>query len=194
MEIDKEIALGWALKNHKSVFSSIEAKIDEIVDAHMKLRCALKAQSQGWMFTFDSEDRENAKVLQEQVENDNPYLFAPLNNPDKFKGVSSGAPYIVDKLKMYIDSIDDEILTQLGVNNIGVSEKKEHLIVDEVNANNEEVETQSIMIQNEIEGFFDRLGKVVGKKYHVIDMNESVEEPAAESPEDKEEEQDAFDD
>ena len=190
LEIDKDIAIGWALKNHKSVLSSVEAKIEEIVDAHMKMRSALKAQAQGWMFTFDSEDRENAKILQEQLENDNPYLFAAFNAPDKVKGFSSGAPYIVDKLKQYIDAVEDEILTQIGVNNIGVSEKKEHLIVDEVNANNQEIETQATMLATEIEDFFKRLGKVTGKSYHVIDLNEVAKENSEESEADSDKEDD----
>ena len=73
LEIDKDVVILYAQKNHKSVFSSIEAKINEIVDLEMKKRVALKAQAQPWMFAFSPEDFEQAKVLQEQIENDEPY-------------------------------------------------------------------------------------------------------------------------
>ena len=67
LEIDKDIVIGFAQKNHKSVYSSIEAKIEELVDVEMKKRVSRKAQSQPWMFTFAPEDFEQAKILQEQL-------------------------------------------------------------------------------------------------------------------------------
>ena len=176
LELDVEAVILYAQKNHKSIFSSIEAKIDEIVDLEMKKRTALKAQSQAWMFAFSPEDFDQAKVLQEQMENDEPYMFVPFQEVDKVKGISSGVQYIVDKIQMQIDHINDEILTMLGVNNVGIGEKKEHLIVDEVNANNEDIEQQSISYTSEIEDGFDRVSKVLGFKVHVIDMNEEFKE------------------
>ena len=176
LELDKEAVIIYAQKNHKSVLSSIEAKILEIVDLEMKKRTALKAQSQSWMFAFSPEDFEQAKILQEQIENDEPYMMVPLTEVDKAKSLTSGAPYIVDKLQTEIDGRVNEVLTMLGVNNIGVGEKKEHLIVDEVNANNEDVNQQSYSFTSEVEDGFDRVGKVLGFKVHVIDVNEMFKE------------------
>lgn len=176
LALDEEAVIIYAQKNHKSVFSSIEAKINEIVDLEMKKRTALKSQSQSWLFAFSPEDFEQAKVLQEQMENDEPYMFVPLGEVDKAKSLTSGAPYIVDKLQQEIDGRVNEVLTMLGVNNIGVGEKKEHLIVDEVNANNEDITQQSYSFTSEIEDGWDRVYKVLGFKVHVIDMNELFKE------------------
>lgn len=189
LEIDKEVVIGYAQKNHKSIYSSIEAKIDELVDVEMKKRVSRKAQSQPWMFAFSPEDFAQAKVLQEQLENDEPYLFAPFNDVDKVKGITSGAPYVVDKFEQDRQKIENDILTMLGVNNVGIGEKKEHLIVDEVNANNEDIEQQSISFRTEIEDFFDRVYKVFGYKVDVYDMNEMFKEAEYEVDE-KEEYQD----
>ena len=176
LELDKDAVIIYAQKNHKSVFSSIEAKINEIVDLEMKKRTALKAQSQSWMFAFSPEDYDQAKVLQEQMENDEPYMFVPLEEVDKAKSLTSGAPYIVDKLQNQIDGRVNEVLTILGVNNIGIGEKKEHLIVDEVNANNEDIEQSSYSFTSEVEDGFDRVNKVLGYKVHVVDVNEFFKE------------------
>lgn len=189
LEIDKEAVIGYAQKNHKSIFSSIEAKIDELVDIEMKKRLSRKAQSQPWLFAFSPEDYEQAKRMQEQIENDEPYLFAPFNDIDKVKGITSGAPYIVDKFEQDRQKIENDILTMLGVNNVGIGEKKEHLIVDEVNANNEDIEQQSISFKSEIEDFFDRIDKVFGYKIEVYDLNEIFKE-AEDSVDEKE---DGFD-
>lgn len=172
LELDKEVVIIYAQKNHKSVFSSIEAKVEQIIDLEMKKRTALKCQSQSWMFAFSPEDYEQAKVLQEQLENDEPYCFVPFNEVEKVKALTSGAPYIVDKIQQEIDGRVNEVFTILGVNNIGIGEKKEHLIVDEVNANNEDIEQQSYSFTSEIEDGFERVFKVLDYKVHVIDVNE----------------------
>lgn len=176
LQLDKEVVIIYAQKNHKSVYSSIEAKLNELVDLEMKKRTALKAQSQPWMFAFAPEDFEQAKVMAEQLEDDEPYMFVPLQEVDRAKGFSSGAQYIVDKIQDQIDHIENKILTMLGVNNIGVGEKKEHLVVDEINANNEDIEQQSISFKSEIEDGFDRVYACFNKKVDVVDMNELFKE------------------
>lgn len=172
LELDKDAVIIYAQKNHKSIFSSIEFKINEIVDIEMKMRVSRKAQSQPWMFTFSEEDKQNAKILQEQMDNDEPYLFAPFNAPDKVKGISSGAQYITDKQEQDRQKVDNDILTMLGVNNVGIGEKKEHLIVDEVNANNDEIKQQALSIKNEIEEGWDRVNDVFGSKIELTDLND----------------------
>lgn len=191
LELDVDAVILYAQKNHKSIVSSIDAKIDEVVDLEMKKRTALKAQSQAWMFAFSPEDFEQAKVLQEQLENDEPYMFVPFQEVDKVKGISSGAQYIVDKIQDQIDRINNEILTMLGVNNVGIGEKKEHLIVDEVNANNEDIEQQSISFTSEIESGFERVENAFGFKVHVIDMNEEFKDDEDETDEKEDEENEA---
>ena len=46
------------------------------------------------------------------------------------------APYLLDKLQDYKNELRSELLTFLGINNNNIV-KKERLITDEVNANNE---------------------------------------------------------
>ena len=191
LEIDKDVVIIYAQKNHKSVLSSIEAKINEIVDLEMKKRTSLKAQSQPWMFTFDPEDFEQVKVMQEQLENDDPFMFVPVKESDKAKALTSGAPFIVDKIQQLIDGRVNEVLTMLGVNNIGVGEKKEHLIVDEVNANNEDIEQQSYSYTSQLEEDFDRIGKVLGYNISVIDLNDMFKDTQDEVDENMEEDEDA---
>ena len=188
--IDKEIVIIYAQKNHKSVFSSIEAKLNELVDIEMKMRSCRKAQAQAWLFAFDPEDREQAKVLQEALELDDPYLFAPFGAIDKVKAIQSGAPYIIDKLEQDRQKVENDILTMLGVNNVGIGEKKEHLIVDEVNANNQDIEESDNAFESQLEMDFERVNKCFNKQIKVIDMNEMFMGEDKEYNEDEEDDED----
>ena len=170
LELDVDVVVIWAQKNHKSVFSSIEAKLNELIDIEMKKRAARKTQAQSWLFAFDPEDFNQVKKLQEALDDDNPFIFAPLSAVDRAKGFSSGAPYITDKIEMDRQKVENDILTMIGVNNVGVMEKKEHLVVDEINANNQDIEEQDYSYQSEIEEGFDRGYKALGFKVDVIDL------------------------
>lgn len=54
------------------------------------------------------------------------------------------APVVFDKLQEQLDTLWDEVLTMLGINTPAVR-KKERLIVDEANANNNEIQQNSML-------------------------------------------------
>ena len=190
--MDKEIVIIYAQKNHKSVFSSIECKLNELVDIEMKIRSARKAQSHGWLFTGSQEDEAKIKVLQDAMDDDEPYLFATFEEVDKVKGIASGAPYITDKLEQERQKVENDILTILGYNNVGVSEKKEHLTVNEVDANNEDIEASSESYAMNIQDGFDRIATAFNKTLTLVDLNAEISDNNVEDKdnEDKEDEED----
>ena len=188
--VDKEIVIIYAQKNHKSIFSSIECKLNELVDIEMKIRSARKAQSQGWLFTGSQEDEAKIKNLQDAMDDDEPYLFATFEEVDKVKGIASGAPYITDKLEQERQKVENDILTILGYNNVGISEKKEHLTVNEVDANNEDIEASSESYTMNIQNGFDRIAKAFGKTLTLVDLNAEISDNNSEDNEDKEDEED----
>ena len=54
---------------------------------------------------------------------------------DGFKAINTSAPYLLDKLCDFKKTVENELLTFLGINNNN-TDKKERLLMDEVNANN----------------------------------------------------------
>ena len=85
---------------------------------------------------------ERQKLLLENVYNqyngNSPVIFGDKNQltEEIIKAIKTDAPYIEDKLTTYKKEIWNEALTYLGINNI-VIDKKERLITDEANGNNE---------------------------------------------------------
>ena len=59
-----------------------------------------------------------------------------VNNIETSKVLDTSSPYILDKLQQQKTELKNELLTYLGINNNN-NIKKERMIVDEVNANNE---------------------------------------------------------
>lgn len=59
--------------------------------------------------------------------------------PDDLTVHKTDSPYVIDKLCDYYTTLENRLLTTLGFNNLA-SDKKERLLTDEVNSNNEIIE------------------------------------------------------
>ena len=75
--------------------------------------------------------------MYEEYDGNTPAIFADKNviTPDALKSVKTDAPFIVNDIMEYKREIWNEFLTFIGLQNL--SEKKERLISNEVDSNNE---------------------------------------------------------
>jgi hypothetical protein len=67
-----------------------------------------------------------------------PFIFGnkDFNIKGKINAVNTQSPYLVDKLDLHKQRLWNEVMTLLGIKNSN-TDKKERLIVDEVNSNNQ---------------------------------------------------------
>lgn len=173
LDIDKDIVIGYVQRNQKGIYSSIKSKIKQLVDLEMTIRTNTKTQKMPWLFVTTPENETVVKKMAEGIENDDSILFTTLDEVDKAHVLVSSAPYILDKLEQLRQKLENDILTFLGTNNVGVAEKKEHMVVDEVNANNQEIEESSNNFEDMIDDFLSRIDLVFG--YKIILEKQEVE-------------------
>lgn len=98
----------------------------------------IKAQKTPVMLTVDENQRLTMENLYSQYDGNKPIIFGDKNqlNNNIIKSVNTGAPFVADKIMDYKKEIWNEALTFLGINNVMV-DKKERLVADEANSNNE---------------------------------------------------------
>lgn len=94
-------------------------------------------------FVIVAKKKSKLKALQDlwsQIASGQPLVSTSLdvNDPDEFQQLNINATYLVDNLQRQFDATRAEALTLLGVNNTNV-EKSERMLVDEVNANNQNI-------------------------------------------------------
>ena len=88
--------------------------------------------------------RLNLKNLLMKVEGNEPYIVGNKSlDLDDIETYDTSSPYVADKLYTYKKELWSEMLDMLGINNANTG-KRERLITDEVNSNN-----QLIQLQNE---------------------------------------------
>lgn len=98
----------------------------------------LLAQKTPILIEGDTKTILTLKNVYMQYSGNTPFIFGnkgyDLSN--RLSVLKTDAPYLIDKLTLHKHEIWDEALTYLGINNAN-TDKKERLITDEVNSNNE---------------------------------------------------------
>ena len=93
------------------------------------------AQKTPILIACDDTQRLTLKNLYKQYDGNEPFIFGDKGlSKDALKSISTGAPYVADKLYQLKVQIWNEALTYLGISNINIT-KKERLITDEVTRN-----------------------------------------------------------
>ena len=99
----------------------------------------MSAQRTPVMVVCSDKQRLTMENLYSQYDGNQPFIFGDKDsniNENTLKALKTDAPYICDKVTDYKKEIWNEFLQFLGVNSISI-EKKERLITDEANQNNE---------------------------------------------------------
>ena len=99
----------------------------------------MSAQRTPVMVVCSDKQRLTMENLYSQYDGNETFIFGDKDadiNENSFKSLKTDAPYICDKVMDYKKEIWNEFLQFLGVNSISI-EKKERLITDEANQNNE---------------------------------------------------------
>lgn len=117
-------------------YSSLITKIETTINKN------LKQQRYPYIIPTSSETERTMKKMYEKLMSDDvddEALFVDkrldINGDSLIKVLKTDAPFILDKLQLFKNDVISEVLTFLGINN-GNTDKKERLIVDEVNSNN----------------------------------------------------------
>lgn len=111
------------------VFANDLAELDRIIMVNAK------AQKTPVLILCDEKQRLTMKNLYEQYDGDIPVIYGDNSlNPNSIRAISTGAPYVADKLYMLKTQKWNEALTYLGISNVNI-QKKERMISDEVMRN-----------------------------------------------------------
>ena len=142
-----------------------------------------------YIVSVDDNQRLTMENLINQLDENKPAVFGTKELAstikDSLKVLPTNPPFIADKLNEYKKEIWNEALTFLGINNL--NEKKERLITDETNSNNEliNLNLQSYLVpRKEACKRFNKLFGLTGDKaidvkvrsdlYNIIKQEESI--------------------
>lgn len=124
--------------DRKPTAGTLELFAYRLFEAEQTAMTNIKAQKTPVLLLIDENQRLTAENIYSKYEGNAPVIFGDKNNLSEgiIRAIKTDAPFIADKVMDYKKEIWNEALTYLGVNNIMV-DKKERLVSDEANSNNE---------------------------------------------------------
>lgn len=160
--VNKDVVLGWAQANHKPVKMIVDFYIDRITLVEMVLNTNLHIHKMPFMVGITPTDAAQAEDIINRILNNELVIFAEMEELNMVKNFATASNYIIDKLYSYKTSLENELLTFLGIDNAMEDSTKDRLILDQVNANNALINMNQEGLMDCLNDFCEQIGEVLG--------------------------------
>ena len=120
---------------HNNSVTDIKMFARRLCECDRTIDVNVKAQKTPVMITCDENQRLTMKNLYAQYEGNEPFIFGGKElDLKKVQALTTGAPYVADKVHETKMQIWNEAMTYLGISNVSMV-KRERLVTDEVSRN-----------------------------------------------------------
>ena len=163
--------LGLPTLEHIVYYARRMAEIDDIIMQN------LRQQRVPYLFATDENNALSMKTLYDRIYQGEPAIFIDKEmlkgEPENIMVIPTLAPYLVDKLQIQKQEMERELLTFLGINN--TLEKKERLIVDETNSNNQFIKMASDIGFKQRQLACEQMNEMFGLNVRVVETQDEFE-------------------
>ena len=169
---DVEFEAGVLIKNNPLKTPTLDQMtfwLEHIVDVFSAFKVNLNHSKTPYIISGTKEQMLTMKNILEQVTGNAIAVVVDKSLSDlaSLDLKQTGVSFIGDKLLDAYDRLEDKLLTFLGINNTNTT-KRERLVVDEVNSNNDEIE-------NNLDTFFTARKKAVEEINEKFGLNIEVD-------------------
>lgn len=174
--VDKDVVLGWAQFNQKPVKEVVEYYIDRMVQVDMVINTNIELHKMPYLIGVDPTDKEKLEDVVNRILSNELVVFTDLESANLVKALATQPQYIIDKLHSYRIQLENELLTYLGYDNSGNSEKATTMLLDEINANNVVINMSADQFKTCIDNWCKRIKEVFGVEIKAELKAEKAEE------------------
>lgn len=148
---------------------------ERMLEVEMCIRANINQQKFPWFINATEKTKKSLEIIFEKVENFEPFILANKEiglGDNVLEVLTMPTPYVADKLNEYKYELEREILTFLSLNNN--FEKKERLLTDEINSNNDFISTNAmLMYKNRLQACKE-INKKFGLNVKVLPNKEMI--------------------
>ena len=138
------------------------------------IRVNINQQKFPWFVNTTPNNKKTMETMFQKVLNGEPYILGSKDQIGNVEVLNLSTPYIADKLNEYKYELEREILSFHGLNNN--FEKKERLLVDEVNSNNDFIDRNVELMYRQRKLACEQMNKKFGWNVKVVNLNEEAKE------------------
>lgn len=161
--VNTDVVIGWAHTSHTPVRTLVMYYLEKIAEVENTINTNLFVHKLPRLIVCSPEDRARCDEIVSAIEEGKHKLFLEAEDFAAIKNVleAGQGSYIIDKLYQYKQALENELLTFLGINNIAF-EKKERLITDEAQSNDQVINDSSDCFLDSLKAFCDEIKDVLG--------------------------------
>ena len=146
-----------------------------MVQVDLVINTNLQLQKMPFLVGVNEVDKDKMEDIVQRIINNEVVIFANLEDLQKVQTLITQTPYIVDKLNDYKRSLEQELMTFLGVDNNGSNSLEQtHVSVDAVNANNDVINDYGNAIESEINKWLADVNRVFGRNISIKAVSKPV--------------------
>ena len=138
------------------------------------IRVNINQQKFPWFVNTTPNNKKTMEVMFEKVLIGEPYILGSKDQIGNVEVLTLNTPYIADKLNAYKYELEREVLSFHGLNNN--FEKKERLLVDEVNSNNDFIDRNVELMYRQRQIACEEMNKKFNWNVKVINLNEEAKD------------------
>ena len=138
------------------------------------IRININQQKFPWFVNTTPNNKKTMETMFQKVLNGEPYILGSKDQIGNVEVLTLNTPYVADKLNEYKYELEREVLSFHGLNNN--FEKKERLLVDEVNSNNDFIDRNVELMYRQRKLACEQMNKKFGWNVKVVNLNEEAKE------------------
>ena len=138
------------------------------------IRVNINQQKFPWFVNTTPNNKKTMETMFQKVLNGEPYILGSKDQIGNVEVLTLNTPYVADKLNEYKYELEREVLSFHGLNNN--FEKKERLLVDEVNSNNDFIDRNVELMYRQRKLACEQMNKKFGWNVKVVNLNEEAKE------------------
>ena len=147
---------------------------ERMLEVEMCIRANINQQKFPWFINATEKTKKSLQLIFDKVENFEPFILAnrEIMGEAPLEVLTMSTPYVADKLNAYKYELEREILSFLSLNNN--FEKKERLLTDEVNSNNDFIHTNAMLMYKARLQACEQINKKSGLNVRVLPNKEMI--------------------
>lgn len=152
---------------HTPTMQTISLYAERLTAIERAIDLNVNAQKTPIALLTDEKQKRTIEEIYRKYEGNAPVIIGAKNlDLDSVKALTTGAPYVADKLNILKRQIWNEALTFFGIENAN-TEKRERLVSDEITSNLGGVQAQRYVMLNAREQAVDKINRMFGTNISV---------------------------
>ena len=152
---------------HTPTMRTISLYAERLTAIERAIDLNVNAQKTPIALLTDEKQKRTIEEIYRKYEGNAPVIIGAKNlDLDSVKALTTGAPYVADKLNILKRQIWNEALTFFGIENAN-TEKRERLVTDEITSNLGGVQAQRYVMLNAREQAADKINRMFGTNISV---------------------------